>query len=50
MTGSAVLEEVYLDLNWGITDISTPFLVEIAKKSCFAEMVLWNILVSTARQ
>ena len=46
LIGNATLNELDLIGNINITDVSVPHLIEIAKKSCIADIGLWNTSIS----
>ncbi len=41
LIGNTKLKELNLSVNEGITDVSVPYLIEIAKKSCITEIEIW---------
>ncbi len=50
LIGNTKLNELNLSVNWGITDASVPYLIEIAKKSCITRMYLGGTSISEEKQ
>ena len=50
LNGNTTLKELYLRNNNGITDVSVPYLIEIAKKSCITRLFIGNTSISQEKQ
>ena len=50
LIGNTKLKELDLKYNKGITDVSVPYLIEIAKKSCITQMVVEYTSISEEKQ
>ncbi len=50
LIGNTKLKELGLNVNEGITDVSVPYLIEIAKKSCITQIYLENTSISEEKQ
>ncbi len=48
--GNIKLKVLNLGGNKGITNISAPYLIEIAKKSCITKIDLWNTSISEEKE
>ena len=49
LIGNTIINDLYLHGNEGITDVSAPYLIEIAKKSCVTESNVWSASISAEK-